>query len=104
MADSSFVELTLTGPGVSETTMADADGNWAFPGIPAGDYTLSASAQSHLLTERTGLVLGMNQDIPMPANDLLAGDINANDFIEINDITGTIGNFGKGAPQPWPTP
>ncbi|MCH7653094.1 MAG: carboxypeptidase regulatory-like domain-containing protein, partial [Chloroflexi bacterium] len=104
MSDSSFVELTLTGIGVSQTTMADAAGNWAFPAVPAGEYTLKASALSHISAERTSVVLGSDENLEIPSNVLLAGDINGNNFIEINDITGTIGNFGKGAPQPWPVP
>ena len=104
MSDSSFVALTLTGIGVSQTTMADAAGNWAFPAVPAGEYTLKASALSHISTERTSVVLGSDENLEIPSNVLLAGDINGNNFIEINDITGTIGNFGKDAPQPWPVP
>ena len=38
--------VSITGQNYNATTLTDANGNFAFSGVPAGSYTLSASATS----------------------------------------------------------
>ena len=98
------VKVTLTGSGVSSlatrTRIAGALGNWNFAEVATGVYTLSACASGYLCAELVSLEVG-STDVVVPEIQLKAGDIDGNGFVIINDITGTIANFGLDSPQPW---
>lgn len=89
------VEISCPGSGFTADAVPGDDGSWQFAGVPAETCTLTASAPGYLKAEGTLLV----GDVPVqvPANQLLGGDSDKNDFININDITGIIGRFGQAA-------
>ncbi len=64
-----------------------ADGGWALLGVPAGRYSLSATALGWLPTTRTDLVLGAGQD--NPGLDLALGRGG-------HEVRGTVSDVGGG--------
>lgn len=90
------VTVTLTGTGVADSTLVDANGNFSFT-APAGTYTVVASAPGYLEAQGSPVITAGVTTI-MPTISLLAGDIDGNDVIDQFDAL-TIGmNYNLAAP------
>ncbi|MFQ5879413.1 MAG: carboxypeptidase regulatory-like domain-containing protein [Dehalococcoidia bacterium] len=92
-SDHSAATVTATGPGFESTVPVAPDGSFEIPDVPDGTYTLSASAPGYLSAQVTG-VLVADGEIAVPATELRAGDVDGNDFVNINDITAIVASFG----------
>ena len=90
-----LVEVEIDGPGFNASTTVAQDGSWSFDGVPAETYTVTASAPGHLSRQLTGLVVGAADVVVTDGNPLLAGDVDGNQFNNINDITSITPNFGQ---------
>jgi Carboxypeptidase regulatory-like domain/TonB-dependent Receptor Plug Domain len=57
--------VTVTGvqTGISQATLSNASGNYIFPALPTGDYTLSCRAPGFGTLTQTGLHLDVSQDL-----------------------------------------
>ncbi|HEU0021681.1 MAG TPA: cohesin domain-containing protein [Dehalococcoidia bacterium] len=90
-----LVEISCPTSGFTANSVPDDDGSWLIAGVPAETCTITATAPGYLRAEGT-LTVG-DTPVDVPANLLLAGDSDSNNFININDITGIIGRFGQTA-------
>lgn len=98
-----IVKITVasTDGSVTKTVLASDDGSWTTSAPSGLSYTVKAEAFSYLTAQSSSFTL--TADKSLPATVLKVGDINGDGFVNINDVTGVVGNFGKAAPQPYPT-
>jgi hypothetical protein len=84
--------VTLSPGGVTVTV--NADGSFTLPNVPAGTFTLTASAPGYVSRQRTNVMVGASP-VTVPAVQLRCGLVNNDSFVNINDITATVASFGK---------
>jgi hypothetical protein len=89
----SLARVALNPGGV--TVSVNADGSFTIPNVPAGIYTLTASASGYVSRERTNEVVVAGSPVMAPTVQLRCGLVNSDEFVNINDITATVASFGK---------
>lgn len=90
------IEVTASGP-ITQTTITDAEGQYAFAGLGAGLYEIQADALRYL-PSCTTIQLDDHESVALPATILAGGDVNNNDVINIGDAS-LIGASFNGAPS-----
>jgi hypothetical protein len=91
--DHSGIEVALEGTGL--TVLTDADGAYAFNDIPSGTYTITFQADYFLDVEVGGVVVLEDQITDLCGYTLLAGDLEPDDVIDIQDLVICAANFGS---------
>jgi sugar lactone lactonase YvrE len=92
---------TGVGHGIATVTLSpggatgsvNADGTFQVPNVPPGTFTLVASAAGYVSRQRTNVVVAANP-VTLPSTQLRCGLVNNDLFVNINDITATVGAFG----------
>src|SRR5438552_4671592 len=71
------VTVTLTGVGAPQTTVSDASGNFRFPNLSPGSYTLKAELAGYGTATRAGVGVrvGSNADVAMMLNPSVSESI-----------------------------
>jgi hypothetical protein len=87
----SISRVTLSPGGV--TVSVNADGSFEVPNVPAGTFTLVASALGYVSRQLTNLVVS-GSPVTAPPTQLRCGLVNNDEFVNINDITATVASFG----------
>ena len=72
----------------------DTSGNFSFPAVTEGRYTLTATLQSYTKYVRGNIIVAENPILDL-AGTLLPGDINSDGTIELQDLNQVIFNFNK---------
>jgi hypothetical protein len=75
------------------TVSVNADGSFAIHNVPAGTYTLTASASGYVSRERPNVVV-TGSPVMAPTVQLRCGLVNNDIDVNINDITATVASFG----------
>jgi hypothetical protein len=89
----SGVTVTLS-PGGRQTVTA-ANGSFSFANVPAGTYTLRATAAGFLGSQRSITVSGNgNGNVNAQKTTLRGGDTNDDGTITIVDVSAVVGDFG----------
>jgi hypothetical protein len=97
-----LVELKDSAGATVESAVVGSDGAFAFTGNTGETYTVTASYDRYLSIEQGGITSSIvGEVINLGTGKLPAGDINGDNKINILDITGVAGNFGKQDQQPW---
>jgi len=81
---------------------SDADGNWTYSGLAAGNYTVEVEMARYLDAKKTGQAVTDGNTTTLNQVKLLGGDAVApeNDCIDINDLNLIGGQFGNTPPDP----
>lgn len=86
----SGIDVVLVGGpgGVNQTATTDVYGNYLFddPGIYAGNYTVYAKKPGYLRNKYSVLVTGDKDETSVSSFQLLTGDINADNGVEMADF------------------
>ena len=93
-------EITLTLSPGGQTTTTDGNGDFSFPGIAPGIYSVLAELPGFLSAQRVNINVS-DQQIDIGTTELRSGDVNRDGAITIQDISTVASNFGSGSPQPW---
>jgi len=96
------VDLKNAGGAIVASKTAAANGAFSFTGTTGETYSVEASYPRYLTSAATGItsaIVGATVDLGI--GKLRAGDINGDGMINILDISGVAGNFGKDSPQVW---
>jgi hypothetical protein len=101
------VTVTLTGMGAPQTTVTDAQGNFRFPNLSPGSYTVKAELSGFGTATRAGLTVrvGQNADITMTLNASMAESITVTAESPLLDVrkAGTGTNVSKIEMEKIPT-
>jgi hypothetical protein len=101
------VTVTLTGNGAPQTTVTDASGNFRFPNLSPGSYTVKAELSGFGTATRAGLTVnvGQNADITMTLNASMAESITVTAESPLLDVrkAGTATNVSKIEMEKIPT-
>jgi hypothetical protein len=101
------VTVTLTGVGAPQTTVTDASGNFRFPNLSPGSYTVKAELSGFGTATRAGLTVqvGQNADITMTLNASMAESITVTAESPLLDVrkAGTGTNVSKIEMEKIPT-
>jgi hypothetical protein len=93
-------EITLTLSPGGQTTTTDGNGDFSFPGLAQGTYSVLAEQVGFLSAQKTGISVSAGQ-IDIGVTELRSGDVNRDGAITIQDISTVASNFGTGGIQPW---
>lgn len=97
-----MVALKDAGGTTIDSTMVGGDGAFSFTGNTGETYSVAASYPRYLGIEQTGITSSVvGEVINLGTGRLPAGDINGDGLINILDISGVAGNYGKGSPEAW---
>jgi len=101
------VTVTLTGNGAPQSTVTDATGNFRFPNLSPGSYTVKAELSGFGTATRAGLTVnvGQNADITMTLNASMAESITVTAESPLLDVrkAGTATNVSKIEMEKIPT-
>src|SRR5438128_7887033 len=101
------VTVTLTGVGAPQATVTDASGNFRFPNLSPGSYTVKAELAGFGTATRAGLTVsvGQNADITMTLNASMAESITVTAESPLLDVrkAGTGTNVSKVEMEKIPT-
>ncbi|MEL7400270.1 MAG: dockerin type I domain-containing protein, partial [Pseudomonadota bacterium] len=90
-AEDVVVNITIDGRTISVTP--DENGNFSFPGLRAGDFTVDFQSEGYVQSCMSATLDGAgNHDFGQI--ELLAGDINQDGTIDIADFTFLSGRYG----------
>jgi hypothetical protein len=97
------VKVDLISEGnILDSTIVAGDGAFAFTGNTGQTYSVVASYPRYLTIEQTGITSAIvGQVINLGTGRLPAGDINGDGLVNILDISGVAGNYGKSSPELW---
>jgi hypothetical protein len=76
-----------------QTTLTDMTGKFRLEGIPAGTHTLTADTPGYLSAVCTDLTI--TADLALQPINLLSGDINDDNVVDITDATAVGAGFGQ---------
>lgn len=79
------------------TTVPAGDGSFTFV-VPAGTYTIEATASGFLMLTRVAFVLAAGDTVTLPTESLLAGDITGDDAIDASDVFAIGLNYMRSTP------
>ncbi len=97
-----LVELKDGGGATIDSTVVGGDGAFVFTGNTGETYSVVASHDRYLSIEQAGITSSIvGETIVLGTGRLPAGDINGDGAINILDISGVAGNYGKSAPETW---
>lgn len=91
--DHSGAAVTLTGDGGTYTATTDASGAYALDGVAPGSYKLTITMPGYLSYIRTTLTV--EDELSVPAKDLLGGDIEVDGQVTIRDLSVLLGEYGQ---------
>jgi hypothetical protein len=87
---------------ILDSTIVGGDGAFSFTGTTGQTYSVVASYPRYLTIEQPGITSDIvGEVIDLGTGRLPAGDINGDGAINILDISGVAGNYGKNAPEAW---
>jgi hypothetical protein len=96
------VDLKNAGGATVDSKIAAADGAFGFTGTTGETYSIEASYDRYLTSAATGITSSIvGERVNLGVGKLRAGDVNGDGVINILDISGVAGNFGKSSPQGW---
>jgi hypothetical protein len=85
-----------------DSKIVAADGAFGFTGTTGETYSVEASYDRYLTSAATGITSSVvGERVNLGTGKLRAGDVNGDGVINILDISGVAGNFGKASPQGW---
>jgi len=93
-----FSGTTITTDPLSLTAITDSAGHYTVADAPAGVYTLIADHPSHLFARRADVVVEAGRTTTLPDVTILAGDVNSDGRIGIQDAVIVSRNFGQDVP------
>jgi len=79
------------------------DGSFYLPGVPSGSHALELRMAGYLTYRRTGISVSQGETLALDEIQLLAGDINADDVVNLLDLVAVSRRYGlqaaSGAPE-----
>jgi hypothetical protein len=97
-----LVELKDSGGTTIDSTVVSDDGAFSFTGNTGETYSVVASYDRYLTIEQAGITSSVvGEVINLGTGRLPAGDINGDGLVNILDISGVAGNYGKSSPVLW---
>ena len=90
------ITVDATGP-VTSTDMTGSNGDFVLDQLRAGTYTITADVGSYL-PACTPVTLVAGDQVTLPSTQLLGGDLNDDDTINIGDATLLTANFNETVP------
>lgn len=86
------ISVSFSDGATEYTATTDASGGFSFSGVPDGTYTLTFSHASYLTRTKSVTVSGNTN---LGSLTLLGGDVNADRYVNANDLSLVLGSFGQ---------
>jgi hypothetical protein len=97
-----LVELKDASGATIDSTVVGGDGAFSFTGNTGQTFSVVASYDRYLTIEQAGITSAIvGEVINLGTGILPMGDITGDGLINILDIAGMAGNFGKSSPEAW---